>query len=53
MQRIHELELDLRDSVNKDESQKMTEENERLVTEVTEKKAAMLRFKEMCDVMSD
>jgi|NOAtaT_7_FD_contig_21_10581767_length_346_multi_2_in_0_out_0_2 replication fork clamp-binding protein CrfC len=52
-QLIRELEERMRNSIPKEQAEKMQEENERLQTELVETRAGMLAFKSMNEVVSD
>lgn len=52
-ERIRELEEEMRLSVRKTEAEKIKVANERLRTELTETKAAMISYKNMTEVISD
>lgn len=52
-QRIRELEELLRQSIKKDDARKLQEQNERLQTDLTETRAAMLSYKNMNETIAD
>jgi membrane protein involved in colicin uptake len=52
-ERIRELEEELKRSIRKDEAERLKDLNEKLYTELTETRAAMLSYKNMTEVIGD
>jgi len=52
-QEIIDLKKASENQINRDASEQLVAQNERILTELTETKAAMLSYKNMCEVIAD